>query len=337
MAITWTNKHNLPQAFVNALTTDNHVVNGDISCTQLMDAPQIRQLRRTCDYEMDVMDMIGMMIGTGFHDYIERLTFSSNHRARVLEEAAGVFKGLGDDKASSWLLKSAETNFGDTINRDVEMEQTLSMEVDGMIISGTFDRFTLSTGLLEDYKTTSANSMMFPETKSSWNAQLNIYAALLRANGYEVKSARIIAVLKDHSKMKIMQNKDYPRTPVVMVDIPLLEESVVMGYIKKRIALHKRADNGDTILCTKKDRWAKSDTFKVKETGKKRSKKNFDTRKMAEQFVAETSFKYPKGLWIDEIKSESFRCNNGYCSMSHVCPQHKAEKELASKNAEEMK
>ncbi|MHA1166326.1 MAG: PD-(D/E)XK nuclease family protein [Candidatus Hodarchaeales archaeon] len=337
MAVTWTNKHNLPQEFVNALTTDNHVVNGDISVTQLMDAPQIRQLRKTCDYEMDVMDMIGMMIGTAFHDFMERLTFSSNHRARVLEEAAGIFKGLGDDKASAWLLKSADKHFGESINKDVVMEQTLSMEVDGIVISGTFDRYTLSTGMLEDYKTTSANSMMFPETKSSYNEQLNIYRMLMEHNGYEVKSARIIAILKDWSKMKIMQNKDYPRTPVVMMPIKLIEKETVLNHVKKRIALHKRADNGEHIPCTDKDRWKKKDTYKVKKTDGVRSLKNHDSIAMAEKFVSENEFKYPKGLWIETVKAESFRCQNGYCAMSHVCPQYAKEKAEATKSADQMK
>ncbi len=343
MSVIWTNRMNLPQTFKNAITTDNHVVNGDISVTQLMDAPQIRSLKKNNDYEMDILDMVGMFVGTATHDYLEKLTFSSNYRARVLEEAAGIIKGFGDDKAAAaaaWITKAINEKFAEKIDDDVVMEQTLSMEVDGMVISGTFDRFIKSTGTLEDYKTTSANSMMFPETKTSYNAQLNIYAVLMRANGFDVKSARIIAILKDWSKMKIMTNRDYPREPIVMMNIPLLDDDVVMKYIRKRIALHKRADGGENIPCTKKDRWAKPDVFRIFKADSKgkrrRSLQNNTTMKDAQKFVSEKEHKYPKGLVIEHTKPSSFRCENGYCSMAGVCPQYQEEKKLAAKEAENM-
>lgn len=337
MAVKWTNRMNLPQAFVNAITTDNHVVNGDISVTQLIDAPQIRQLKKTNDYEMDILDMVGMMVGTGFHDYIEKLSFSSNYRARVLEEASGILKGLGEDKGANWMLKLIEEKFKGEINDDVVMEQTLSMEVDGMVLSGTFDRFTKSTGLLEDYKTTSANSMMFPEMKQSYKTQLNIYAILLKENGYDVQAARIIAVLKDHSKMKIMQNRDYPREPIVMMDVPILDYDTVMKFIRSRVKLHKRADAGEIILCTKKDTWSKADIFKVKKVGGKKSLRNLPTEAMAKTYIDENAHKYKEGeLWIDHIEPEPFRCAKGYCSMASVCPQYRKEREKAAEAAQDM-
>jgi len=336
MALKITNKHNLPSPLYNAISTNNHVMTGDFSVTQIIDAPQISTLKKLNDYEMDVMDFVPMVVGTSVHDYLEKMSFSGNHKARALQEAAGILNGMGEDKAGEYLMKMIADKLEEEIDSDVIMEQNLTMEIDGMILSGTFDRFTQSTGLLEDYKTTSANSMMFPETKSSYSAQLNIYAMLLKANGYNVKAARIIAILKDHSRMKIMQNKDYPKQPIVMMDIPLLEESVVMSYLRKRVDLHKRALNGEHIPCSKKDRWAKGDTFKVKKTGGKRSLKNFDSKKMAGAFVAENEFKYKEGLWIDEVKSTSFRCANGYCAMSHVCEQYAKEKEQISQQAENM-
>lgn len=337
MSVNWTNRLNLPETFVNAITTDNHVVNGDISVTQLIDAPQIRSLKRLHDYSLDVVDMIGMFIGSGTHDLLEKYTFSSNHKARVLKEAAGILQGMGEDKASGYIDKMIQANLADTINTDVEIETTLSMEVDGMVLSGTFDRFTHSSGMLEDYKTTSANSMMFPETKKSYNAQLNIYACMLRANGYDVKAARIIALLKDHSKMKIMTNKDYPREPIVMLDIELLPEETVMKYIRQRIALHRRAVNGESIPCTPKERWSKADVWKVMKKGGKRSTKNCITEAQAETFIADNSFKYKPGeLYINLVKGEPFRCANGYCSMSSVCPQYKEELRIATESAQDM-
>lgn len=327
---------NLPESFVNAIKTDNHIVNGDISVTQLIDAPQIRQLKKTNDYEMDVLDMVGMLLGTGFHTVLQEGDFKGTFQSRDLQKAAGILKSLGEDKGEKYILKVIEDKLKEKINTDVIVEQTLTIEIDGMIISGTFDRFTQSLGLLEDYKTTSASSMMFPETKKQYAAQLNIYAAMLRENGYDVKAARIIAVLKDFSKMKIMTNRDYPKEPVVMMDINLIPHDKVISYLKKRVALHKRAEQGESIPCSKKDRWAKADVFKVKKKGGKRSLKNHLSLEDAKKFIDINSFKYKEPLWIDHVKAESFRCAKGYCSMASICPQYAEEKRKAAEEADTM-
>ena len=51
MATKITNNHNLPEAFVRACKVDRHKVVGDISTTQLIDAPQVRMLKKFNDIE----------------------------------------------------------------------------------------------------------------------------------------------------------------------------------------------------------------------------------------------------------------------------------------------
>lgn len=337
MAFKVTNKHNLPDSFVNAVMVDDHVSLGDISVTQLIDAPQVRMLKKTNDYSLDVMDFIAMMLGTGLHTILERGDMKGTFDARILQRASGILKSKGEDKAAAYMLKFIKENLEEDISNDVMVENTLTTEVLGWTISGTYDRYTVSEKKLEDYKTATASALMFPETKSSWNAQQNIYAFLLRSNGLEVDSARIIAVLKDWSKMKIMQNKDYPRTPVVMHDIELLDNDRVEKYIESRVKLHQRAENGEHIPCTPKDRWSKADVFKVKKKGGKRSLRNCNTEAMAQSFIDKNEFKYKPGdLWIDLVKGEPFRCANGYCPVSDVCPQYQDELKQAAAEGEEM-
>lgn len=336
MPVKYTNKHNLPESFVNAVLVDEHVSLGDISVTQLIDAPQIRMLKRTNEYEMDVMDMIGMVMGTGMHTVLERGDMAGTFEARVLQRAAGVLRKHGEDKGADYLIKMIKDKLEESIDSNILVEQTLTIEVLGWTVSGTFDRFDKALKRLQDYKQTGANSVMFPDLKKSWNAQQNIYAVMIRESlELEVEGAEIIAVLKDWSKMKIMTNRDYPKTPVVRHEIPMIPHEDVMKYIKKRVRLHQRAEGGEHIPCTPKDRWAKADTYAVFKHGGKKATKVCATLKEAEAYVEGNEFKYPKGLIIKHRKAESFRCANGYCSVSEFCPQYKKEREEAALVAQE--
>ncbi|MFN5416461.1 MAG: PD-(D/E)XK nuclease family protein [Flavobacteriia bacterium] len=335
MAIKFTNKHNLPQEFVDAITLDNHVVNGDISVTTLIDAPQVRLLRKTTDYEVDVTDQMAMFFGTAIHERLET-AHQASYDARTLWKASAVLSKLGEEKGAKRLNEIVETSLKEKISDDVLTEQTLTIESNGWVVSGTVDRYIKSEKRLRDYKTITASALAFPEQKTSWKLQQNIYAAMLRAIGYEVEHIEIVAIVKDWSKMKLKSSKDYPQAPVVIIPLEVGENDKVLKYIDQRVLIHQRAEQGESIPCTKLDRWAKADTYAVKKKGGKNALRTFPAQKMAEAFVTENQFKYPpaQALYIEFRPAESFRCKN-YCSMSSVCPQYKAELEATAEISEE--
>jgi hypothetical protein len=334
MPVIWTNKHNLPEQFKNALMVDEHVSLGDISVTQLIDAPQIRMLKKANSYEMDIMDLIGMAMGTGLHTILERGDMKGTFDSRVLQRAAGVLRKYGEDKGADYLHKVIKENLEEIIDTDVIVEKTMTMEVLGWTLSGTMDRYIQSAKELNDYKMTGATAVMFPEAKKLWDAQLNIYTEMLRELGFDVEKAKIIAVLKDWSKMKILSNPDYPKTPVIQHEVKLIDRKVLVGYIEKRVRLHQRADAGEVIPCTKKDQWAKPDMFKVYLEKGKRQLKSFLSQKEADGYIESNSFRHSKPLEVRVSYSEPFRCANGFCAVSEVCPQYQKEKELAANKAE---
>jgi len=343
MPVVFTNHFNLPSSFVDAILVDDHVTEGNISVTGLIDAPQIRQLKRTNTYEMDVTEMIGMVFGTGVHSILERGDIKGSKQAQILQQAAGVLRSIESEnsvkngKAADYLISVVENDLKEKIQTDIITERRLTIEVDGYTISGTFDRLVQSIKELQDYKTTSASAVMFPELKKSWDRQLNIYALMLRKNGYEVESAMIIAILKDWSKMKIKTSADYPKSPVVMHKVKIVDEERVMQYIKKRVALHKRADAGESIPCSQEERWAKADTWAVKKKGGKRALRVVDSQPAAQAFITQNQFKYKEGELVIEFRqSESFRCANGYCPVASVCPQYQKELEQTTEDASEM-
>lgn len=335
MPVNFTNKSNLPQYLVDAILVNDHVTMGDISVTTLIDAPQIRVLKKNESYEMDVMDMVAMAMGTGLHTIIERGDIKGSVNSRTLQKAAGVLLELGEEKGSKWLLKVIEDKLKETIDENIINEKTLSIEIDGMEISGTFDRFDISNKHMDDNKMTGASAVMFPEQKLAWDRQLNVYAYMLRQHGYEVETARIIAFLKDWSKMKVKTNKDYPKTPIIMHPVKLYNDKIMEKYLKQRVALHRRAENGEEIPCTVEERWAKPDMFAVKIEGGKRAKRVFDNEKLADAYIMKEEMNHTKKLVKEFRPGQSLRCAE-YCPVAKFCPQYKKEMEITAKNSQDI-
>src|SRR3990167_2375905 len=67
-----TNKYNLPQTLVDAASIDNHRTAGDISVSELIDAPQIRFLKKTHKIQEDISDRVWALFGTGIHSVLEK-------------------------------------------------------------------------------------------------------------------------------------------------------------------------------------------------------------------------------------------------------------------------
>jgi hypothetical protein len=331
MAVNYTNKFNIPQEFVDAMVQDNHIVMGDISVTTLIDSPQVRMLKRNNDYSIDLSEQMAMFFGTAIHEKLET-SAPESFAGKTLRQCALILKKTKPDsevwnKIADWLLKQASKFL--SLNEKIRFaEKTMTIELNGWTVSGTLDRYFIKDKLIRDYKTTTASQMMFPEQKESWYLQQNIYASMLRNEGYEVEGIEICAIIKDWSKIKAMTQKDYPQAPIVLIPVKIAKHEDVLDYIAKRIEIHQKAEAGEQIPCTKKDRWAKEDTFAVKKKGAKRSIKNFSSQQLAEAFLNESQGKFKEGEVIIEYRpSASFRCAH-YCPVSSVCPQYKKELEI---------
>jgi len=330
MGLTITNKYGVSEAIVNATKIDNHRVIGDISVTGLLDAPQVRILKRTCEMEEDVTDRIWALMGTAVH-YMLQLGEVGAREAKILLEAAEILMKEDEEKASKWITKFVKEKYPQAINKDVLTEVTLSHTMHDMTFSGTFDRYTISKCHLEDYKNTSVYPYMNPEAQKKWVGQLNVYAFLLRENGYEVKKADITAIFRDFSAAKSFQ-KGYPKKPIETFNIPLYSQDFMRDYIGKRILLHKEAESGNIPPCTAKDMWSVKDSYAVTSPGRKRAIKLFPTRPLAEAFLLGEGAQYPKAE-VEVRIGEARRCAS-YCPVSHVCTQNKERLQRIAEEAE---
>jgi hypothetical protein len=280
-----TNRHNLPDTFLSFARKDNYSKGkSDISVTTLIDAPRVNILRQQerDKIEVDAVDMIWPLLGTAVHHMLE----------------------TSDPKGN------------------VTMEERLFVNINGWTVSGQIDHQEEIGGMIHisDYKVTSVWSVIYG--KEDWVRQLNCYAQLVRmAKGRDVRSVRIVAILRDWQRREAQFKPDYPQSPVVSVDIPLWPEAEAMAYMQDRVTMHQEAqaawDTQEAVVeCSDEERWTKPDTWAVVKKGAKRATKVFDSNKDAINHALSLGVQYS----VQERKGGRTRCEN-YCSVADFCTQ----------------
>jgi len=287
-----TNKYNLPSPFVRYNEARNAAYSrgkADISVTQLIDSPRIRLLREAHAGELtdDVIDSIWALFGTAVHVVLD---------------------------------KNADPN-------DVT-EQRLSMKINGWVLGGGVDHQKVmgNKRIITDYKVTSVWSVMLG-SKQSWVDQQNCYAELVEnETGDTVTEIRICAMLRDWSRREASYKKDYPQTPVVVIDLPLWKKAERIKFLEDRVALHQDAQadfDKHNILaeCKDHEKWAKPDSWALMKGKNKRATKVFtDEAEANTALKGYPSFSPSQGYRLEHRQGENTRCDNNYCGVSEKCP-----------------
>ena len=290
-----TNISNLPKAIERAVNNDPYDSSGsDISTTRLIAPPRIRVLeKRNFDLiKEDVSDRIFSLLGQSVHHIIERAKLKVDISERRL-----------------FYKDDAITN--------------------GWTLSGQFDYLTCDGNLI-DFKVTSAWAALDALTngKDEWENQLNVLDFLCRKNQKDltrykkeikVKSLSIMAILRDWSKLKVMQSDNYPRKQVVMIPVRRWSEEQQEIYVKARIKLHQDAEQSKELpMCTAKERWRKEDSYAVMKDNRKTAWRLFATKEEAIQFIFSQKMIEGKGCNIVFRKGEDVRCQH-YCRVNEFC------------------
>lgn len=276
-----TNKHNLPEPVVKALTRDEYSKGeSNRSITQLIDSPRVRILRqeRWEEMEEDVSDKLWAVMGTAVHKMME------------------------------------DTECGGYVS-----EERFFADIEGWTISGAVDvqRFEEDGCIIYDYKTCSVWSVIFG--KKEWETQLNCYASLLRrAKDVNVKGLKVIAIMRDWRR-RDAEKADYPSSPILEIDIDMWSEEDQDKYLEERVLVHQQAEfnrlTGDELpLCTPHERWEKAAKWAIKKKGNKRAVKLYDSLEDAEKALEQ-------GQLIEHRPGESTRCTGDWCRVSRWCSQ----------------
>lgn len=282
-----TNKHGLPESFVAFAKADKYSAGAaDISVTGLIDSPRIRILRRehASVSETDVVDMVWALFGTAVHHVLE----ASSDGEKVIQE------------------------------------ERLFAEIGGWTVSGAIDHQEIIDGKVQitDYKVTGAYSVIFG--KQEWELQQNCYAHLVRlTKGLEVSAIRICAIIRDWNRRKAMMEPEYPKTPVVVIELPLWSAERAQAYMLERVALHQNADmmfdlKGEEPLCSDEDRWLRGEKWAVMKGSNKRAAKLCATEQEAIEHVGDD-----KALRVEHRPGEFVRCDGDYCGVAGFCRQHR--------------
>lgn len=185
-------------------------------------------------------------------------------------------------------------------------------------ISGKFD--FVFRGQLGDFKTTSTylSAANDPVKFNDYVLQASIYRWIFPQIVLE-DTALFIEIFGDWNETRANNSEEYPQSPVVALEVPLMSLQETEDWIVNRLSAYDSAidlDEFDIPDCTDEELWVAPSEWKyyTKPTNK-RATRNFKGDKAAgERYLAE------KGVGVlIEVKGSAIRCN--YCPAFVACTQ----------------
>lgn len=204
---------------------------------------------------------------------------------------------------------------------NVFKEIMVDTEVGGKKIRGKPDYYT-QDGTLADYKNCKVWKFIYQDF-SDWIEQLNIYAYMMRANGFPVHRIGVVALFDDWSKMKAETTADYPKAVCLWIPLVVLTDAEVEAMLKKRIdKLEKAKAVPDEKLphCTPGEMWEEPTLYKVCKVGNKNAYRNKNSMLEAETLAKEMTEKSGHLYEVRVQEGERKRCKH-YCPVSSICNQ----------------
>ncbi len=276
-----TNKLELPQAIVNACSTERHTPKGTYSATTLLKGTReiLLTSRHFDEIEQDVADMIWAIWGTAVHALLEE------------QDTSGI------------------------------KEERLEIDVLGRKVSGQIDHQDLESLIITDYKTASTWKVIFNDFDDWDKQALIYAYLILMAKDVKMTRARFIALLKDHSKSKAQKDSSYPQSPVHVHELEITDQKLeeIEQFIFSKITELKENEevaDDDLPLCTAEERWASEDKWAIMKEGRKSAVKLHDTEDDAKQHLLVLDSKH----YIEYRQGASRKCPD-YCPAKDFCSQ----------------
>ena len=210
-----------------------------------------------------------------------------------------------EDRA--WLMLGSAFHHWIQKKTGIGAEIKFETEWEGYTLVGVADLIDKST--IVDYKVTSAYSFLFGD-KPEWEQQLNCYHWLA---GHKTTKLQIIAILRDWVESKTYSDPQYPKSAILVKDIPVWTADKQIDYIADRLKLHR--DNPEAP-CTPEEKWQKPEKWAVKIPNVYKAKRVLDSQKEAEEWAVKNF----KGKYeIEHRQGEDSRCRR-YCGVAAFCP-----------------
>ena len=296
----------------NALTNDSYdgCSMTDISVTGLIDSPRIKMLRRDHFKEIkeDANRRINALLGTAFHKLAE------------------------ENSPEEWIT-----------------EERFYADVDGYMVSGQIDAVVPvplkqaqkidpnikgKPVIIRDYKVITAFKAQ--SGMKDYERQGNIYAYLLKRNGYHPISFVIEAYVKDWKESFALRDENYPQLSIQEYEYDLWSTDQSEEYIKSRIELHFPKD-GIFPDCSEEEMWSTKAKWEAKKKGHARATKLFESEREAFSWIADQDHRATRGTtyedWdVTQRPVERRRCEGNWCNVAEFCEQFKKYKESKDGN-----
>lgn len=195
-------------------------------------------------------------------------------------------------------------------------ELPLEANIYGIEVAGRLDLYYSET--IEDYKVVSTFSFSLGE-KIEWERQLNVYAFLMRHQGFNISKLRVNAILRDWMASRI-HSAGYPPIPFQSVDVKVWSPEEAQKYVQERVRLFQENPQSP---CSDEDRWIREGKFAVTKAGNKRALRLWDTEEEVQRFLKEYSISHPKiKLIVTKREPTYVKCDKtkAYCPVRFVCP-----------------
>lgn len=273
-----TNRFNLPQSLVNAVTTEKHNRNGCISCTTLLQG--VKQIlltdRHWDELEDDVSDRCWALFGTAVH--------------KLLEES----------------------------NPDAFTEERFECNVSGKIITGQVDLYDMKEETITDYKTASVWKVIYKsfddwKKQGLIYAWLLKKQGLEVKRCRFIAMLRDWSKGEAQRKSDYPQSQVYEYT-FDITDADLKEiEKYVYEKVDSVIRCEKLSDN-DIPPCTADERWATPAKYAVMKEGRKTAVKVCDTKVEADDAAKDVDGGYVEERKGKSTRCEGYCLCREYCS-----------------------
>ena len=276
-----TNKHGLPQALVNVVSTRDYTPKpGHYTVTTLLKG--VREIlltrRHYHEIEVDVSEMIWSIFGTAVHN---------------------IFSGVE--------------------NPDYFKEERLYLPVGDRVLSGQFDEYHIDGNELNDFKVTSVWQVV-NKNFDDWYKQQLMYAYLFKHHNIHPTCGKVTAILRDWRYSEFRRyGQDYPPRQVYIKKFLLGEQDIanIKDYIVSKfteIELWENTPDDDLPVCTPEERWYSGEKHAVMKKGRKSALRVLETHEEAEVWMKEND----KGEYIECRPGTNIKCER-YCDANKFC------------------
>jgi hypothetical protein len=265
-----TNKQNLPEGLVKAVSTEKHNAEGSLSATTLIQG--VKEIILTDRYwdllEDDVSDRIWAIFGSAVHSLLEN---------------------------------EGENDF---------TEQVMSYKVGGINVTGRIDNYNMKHGVIDDYKTAPVIKIMIGDftewhlqgmiyawllTKNSFLARHCRFIALLKDH------SKFEALRNSQYPPRPVYIYEFPVARKDLFKTGIFIENKVEEYKRCR----QLTDN-KIPPCSPAERWDRPPKYAVMKEGQKRAVRLFDRKEDAD-LLADTK---GRNHYVDYRRGESIKCRS---------------------------